>query len=91
MTREKFIEAITACRFRECSGDDAYKLYERDGNYIFIFPMYIASSLSNPEWKAQYEDIVLTRSRQGWFEIEIKNSPSKTLVSDDDAEIGCMG
>ena len=91
MTREKFIDSITSSRFRECTREEGYTLYERDGNYIFVFPQYIASSLHNPEWQVSYEDIVLTRSRQGWFEIELNDAPSITLVSEEDIEIGCMG
>ena len=91
MTREKFIESIISDRFRECTRGEDYSLYERDGNYIFVFPSFITSSLHNPEWQVSYEDIVLTRSRRLWFEIETKGGSSITLVSDDDFEIGCMG
>ncbi len=91
MTREKFIDSITSGRFRECTREEDYTLYERDGNYIFAFPSYITSSLNYPEWQVSYEDIVLTRSRRGWFEIEVKGRFPITLVSEEDIETGCMG
>ena len=91
MTKEKFVSCLLSSGFRECSGGDGYTLYERDGNYIFAYPEHIASSLSNPDWSSSYDEIKLTRSRQGWFEIERLDGSSITLVSEDDFEIGCMG
>ncbi len=91
MTKEKFISCLLSSGFRECTGGDGYTLYERDGNYIFACETHIASSLSSPDWLSSYDEIKLTRSRQGWFEIERFDGSSITLVRDDDFEIGCMG
>ena len=91
MTKEKFVSCLLSSGFRECTSGDGYTLYERDGNYIFAYDGHIASSLSSPDWSAQYDEIKLTRSRHGWFEIERIDGSSITLVSEDDFEIGCMG
>lgn len=91
MTREKFIESLLSSGFSECRSDGGYALYERDGSYIFAFDTHIASSLYNAEWKAGYDEIKLTRSRRGSFEIEKTDSSSILITSDEDIEIGCMG
>lgn len=91
MTREKFTESLLSSGFSECPGGEGYTLYERDGIYIFAFPTHIAASLYDAEWQTDYEEIRLTRSRRGWFEIEKTDCSSIVLTSDDDIEIGCMG
>ncbi len=91
MTREKFTESLLSSGFSECPGGEGCTLYERDGSYIFAFPSHIASPLYDAEWHSSYEDIRLTRSRRGWFEIEKTDGSSIVLSSDDDIEIGCMG
>lgn len=91
MTREKLIESLLSSGFSECFSGEEYTLYERDGSYIFAFQTHIASSLYDAEWQSDYEEIRLTRSRKGWFEIEKTDGSSIVLSSDDDFEIGCMG
>lgn len=91
MTREKLIESLLSSGFSECFSGEEYTLYERDGSYIFAFQTHIASSLYDAEWQSDYEEIRLTRSRKGWFEIEKTDGSSIVLSSDDDIEIGCMG
>lgn len=91
MTKEKFTESLISSRFRECYSEDGYTLYERDGFYLFLYPGRVTDSPIAPSWSLSYEDVKLTRSRIGYFEIEKTDGTSITFTKDDDIEIGCMG
>ncbi len=91
MTKEKFTLSLISSRFRECYSEDGYTLYERDGFYLFLYPEKVTDSPVNPAWSLPYEEIKLTRSRIGWFEIEPLSGSPVTFTKDDDMEIGCMG
>ncbi len=91
MTKEKFTESLISSRFRECYSEDGYTLYERDGFYLFLYLGRVTDSPITPSWSLSYEDVKLTRSRVGYFEIEKMDGTSITFTKDDDIEIGCMG
>lgn len=91
MTKEKFTESLISSRFRECYSEGGYTLYERDGFYLFLYPERVTDSPLTPTWSLSYEEIKLTRSRIGYFEIEPISGSSVTFTKEDDIEIGCMG
>lgn len=91
MEKEKFVEALKDSRWNCCLSHGPYYLYERDGNYIFLFSTYISDSLEKSKWKIDYSDIKVVRNRRDSFEIEKIDGSSIFLLSEDEYEIGCMG
>lgn len=91
MTKEKFEESLINSKWNNALKDEDYTLYERDGSYLFLFSSFISDGKDNSSWKIDYESVKFTRSRKGWFEIELKDGKSIVMVTEDDYEIGCMG
>ena len=91
MTKEKFEESLINSKWNNALKDEDYTLYERDGSYLFLFSSFISDGKDTSSWKIDYESVKLTRSRKGWFEIELKDGKSIVMVTEDDYEIGCMG
>ena len=91
MTKEKFEESLINSKWNNALKENDYSLYERDGSYLFLFSSFISDGKDSSTWKIDYESVKLTRSRKGWFEIELIDGRTITMVTEDDFEIGCMG
>lgn len=91
MTKEKFEESLVSSKWNNALKEEDYSLYERDGSYLFLFSSFISDGKDNSNWKIDYESVKLTRRRKGWFEIELIDGKTITMVTEDGFEIGCMG
>lgn len=91
MTEEKFVESITSSRFRLCTEETDYSLFERDGIYLFVSGNCVSDALRTPSFSVPFSDIALIRIRRGFFEIETTGGLCYSLTADDEMEIGCMG
>ena len=91
MTKEKFEESLINSKWNNALKENDYSLYERDGSYLFLFSSFISDGKDSSTWKIDYESVKLTRSLKGWFEIELVDGRTITMVTEDDFEIGCIG
>ena len=91
MTKERFVESIEKQGWNRLDAQEDVELWEREGAFFFLFDDAVSSSRTRSDWVIPFSDILVTRSRRHFFEIEKADGSSIVVLSEEDDEIGCMG